>query len=194
MERARDKSELASMLRAIHGYFTQEEIDNMWEVNKMLYNPDGTLNSQGQDSLKNGVIDGILVIAEQVDSDNLIQAILKNSETQPELNDEKVLNVKNFTPKPSPVTIESILSGKQTIRKGQKGQVVEEIQRMLLFLGYDLGETGKKGAGIDRDFGDTTEKAVEKFQKDNKLKDTSGVVGKETLTLLIKQFEDAGKK
>ena len=29
-------------------------------------------------------------------------------------------------------------------------------------------------------------------QKDNKLKDTSGVVGKETLTLLIKQFEDAG--
>jgi hypothetical protein len=191
MERARDKSELASMLRAIHGYFTQEEIDNMWEVNKMLYNPDGTINSQGQDSLKNGVIDGIVVMIEQYDSDNLIQALVKNSEIQPESNDEKVLNVKNLTPKPSPVTIDSILSGKQTIRKGQKGQVVEEIQRMLLFLGYDLGETGKKGAGIDRDFGDTTEKAVEKFQKDNKLKDTSGVVGKETLTLLIKQFKDA---
>lgn len=191
MERARDKSELASMLRAIHGYFTQEEIDNMWEAKEMLYNPDGTINSQGQDSLKNGVIDAIPKIYEGMSPEEVKQTIL-NLELQPELNDEKVLNVKNFTPKPSPVTIDSILSGKQTIRKGQKGQVVEEIQRMLLFLGYDLGETGKKGAGIDRDFGDTTEKAVEKFQKDNKLKDTSGVVGKETLTLLIKQFEDAG--
>ena len=191
MERARDKSELASMLRAIHGYFSQEEIDNMWEAKEMLYNPDGTINSQGQEEVKDGVINAIPVIIEKFDAENLIQAIL-NSENQPESNDEKVLNVKNFTPKSDPVTIDSILSGKQTIRKGQKGQVVEEIQRMLLFLGYDLGETGKKGAGIDRDFGDTTEKAVEKFQKDNKLKDTSGVVGKETLTLLIKQFEDAG--
>lgn len=191
MERARDKSELASMLREIHGYFTQEEIDNMWEVNKMLYNPDGTINSQGQDSLKNGVIDGIVLLVEQYDSESLIQTLVNNSEIQPKSNDKKVVNVKNLTPESSPVTIDSILSGKQTLRKGQKGQVVEEIQRMLLFLGYDLGETGKKGAGIDRDFGDTTEKAVEKFQKDNKLKDTSGVVGKETLTLLIKQFKDA---
>ena len=191
MERARDKSEFASILRTIHGYFSQEEIDNMWEAKEMLYNPDGTINSQGQEEVKDGVINAIPVIIEKFDAENLIQAIL-NSENQPESNDEKVLNVKNFTPKSDPVTIDSILSGKQTIRKGQKGQVVEEIQRMLLFLGYDLGETGKKGAGIDRDFGDTTEKAVEKFQKDNKLKDTSGVVGKETLTLLIKQFEDAG--
>ena len=192
MAKARDKSELASMLRAIHGYFTQEEINNMWEAKEMLYNPDGTINSQGQDSVKNGVINGILEIKEGLPTvDEIVQAFV-NPGNQPKLNDEKVLNVKNFTPKPDPVTIESILSGKQTIRKGQKGQVVEEIQRMLLFLGYDLGETGKKGAGIDRDFGDTTKKAVEKFQKDNKLKDTSGVVGKETLTLLIKQFEDAG--
>ena len=62
---------------------------------------------------------------------------------------------------------------------------------MLLLLGYDLGETGKKGAGIDRDFGNTTEKAVIQFQKDNNLKDTSGIVGKETLGLLKKQFEEA---
>jgi len=189
MAKARDKSELASMLRAIHGYFTQEEINNMWEAKEMLYNPDGTINSQGQDSVKNGVINGILEIKEGLPTvDEIVQAFV-NSGNQPKLNDEKVSNVKNFTPKPDPVTIESILSGKQTIRKGQKGQVVGEIQKMLLYLGYDLGETGK--AGIDRDFGDTTEKAVEKFQKDNKLKDTSGVVGKETLTLLKKQYDES---
>jgi hypothetical protein len=189
MAKARDKSELASMLRAIHGYFTQEEINNMWEAKEMLYNPDGTINSQGQDSVKNGVINAIPVILEGLPKDEEIIQAFVNPGNQPKLNDEKVSNVKNFTPKPDPVTIESILSGKQTIRKGQKGQVVGEIQKMLLYLGYDLGETGK--AGIDRDFGDTTEKAVEKFQKDNKLKDTSGVVGKETLTLLKKQYDES---
>jgi hypothetical protein len=189
MAKARDKSELKKLLQyLVYDRFTEDEINNMWEAKEMLYNPDGTINSQGQDSIKNGVINAIPMMATGASPD-VKQAIMSLDDVliQPEPGNTIV---KKTTPEPTPVTIDSILSGKQTIRKGQKGQVVGEIQNMLLYLGYDLGETGK--AGIDRDFGDTTKKAVEKFQKDNKLKDTSGVVGKETLTLLIKQFEDAG--
>lgn len=185
MERARDKSELASMLRAIHGYFSQEEIDNMWEVKEMLYNPDGTINSQGQEEVKDAVIEAIPVMVAGMDEGTKQDII--NLKIQPKSGDTIV---KNVTSEPTPITIDSILSGEQTIRKGQKGQVVGEIQKMLLYLGYDLGETGNNKAGIDRDFGDTTEKAVEKFQKDNNLKDTSGIVGKETLTLLKKQYDE----
>lgn len=185
MERARDKSEFASMLRSVHGYFSQEEIDNMWEAKEMLYNPDGTINSQGQEEVKDAVIEAIPVMVAGMDEGTKQDII--NLKIKPKSEDTIV---KNVTSEPTPITIDSILSGKQTIRKGQKGQVVGEIQKMLLYLGYDLGETGKNKAGLDRDFGDTTEKAVEKFQKDNNLKDTSGIVGKETLTLLKKQYDE----
>ena len=185
MERARDKSEFASILRTIHGYFSQEEIDNMWEAKEMLYNPDGTINSQGQEEVKDAVIDAIPVMVAGMDEGTKQDII--NLKIQPKSGDTIV---KNVTSEPTPITIDSILSGKQTIRKGQKGQVVGEIQKMLLYLGYDLGEFGKEKAGIDRDFGDTTEKAIQKFQEKNKLKDTSGVVGKETLTLLKKQYDE----
>ena len=64
----------------------------MWEAKEMLYNPDGTINSQGQEEVKDGVINAIPVIIEKFDAENLIQAIL-NSENQPESNDEKVLKI-----------------------------------------------------------------------------------------------------
>jgi peptidoglycan hydrolase-like protein with peptidoglycan-binding domain len=107
-----------------------------------------------------------------------------------EINQWKKYNVDNgkIEDTSSSVTIESILSGKQTIRKGQKGSVVTEIQNMLFYLGYDLGEFGKDKLGVDGDFGDSTQKAVIEFQKDNNLRDKSGVVDKETLSLLKKQY------
>jgi hypothetical protein len=185
MTKVRDKSELASLLKGLYGFFTEDEIDNMWEAKSMLYNPDGTINSQGQEEVKDAVIEAIPVLVSGME-EGVKQDII-NLKIQPKSGDTIL---KKTTPQPTPITIDSILSGKQTIRKGQKGQVVGEIQKMLLYLGYDLGETGKDNAGIDRDFGDTTEKSVEKFQKDNNLKDTSGVIGKETLTLLKKQYDE----
>ncbi len=59
----------------------------------------------------------------------------------------------------------------QTLRKGSKGQVVRELQTMLLKLGYDLGP-----CGIDGDFGKATEAAVRSFQSDHRLA-VDGVVG-----------------
>jgi len=187
MKRTRDKSEFAAMLDSLYK-FPPAVIDIMFQVKNMLFNSDGTDNIQGQEKVKDAIT-----------TDEFIGGVLdamnpEYNENIKSLVDTGIITYDDgttFKYTPPPVTIESILSGKQTIRKGQKGEVVEEIQKMLLLLGYDLGETGKKGAGIDRDFGDTTERAVIKFQTDNNLKDTSGIVGKETLGLLKKQFDRA---
>jgi peptidoglycan hydrolase-like protein with peptidoglycan-binding domain len=48
--------------------------------------------------------------------------------------------------------------------KGDKGTEVKTIQEGLIYLGYDLGKYGADG-----DFGDATDSAVRKFQKDNGL-------------------------
>jgi len=51
------------------------------------------------------------------------------------------------------------------LKKGDKGQDVRVLQTHLLDLGYDVGP-------VDGDFGPTTERAVFKFQTDNKLRVT----------------------
>ena len=63
----------------------------------------------------------------------------------------------------------------KTIRKGDKGPEVKELQEKLLRLGYALPRYGADG-----DFGKETESAVKAFQTDNGLK-ADGVAGKKTL-------------
>ena len=53
---------------------------------------------------------------------------------------------------------------KPTIRKGSKGDVVRECQRMLQALGYNLGI-----CGVDGDYGTATAAAVRAFQADHQL-------------------------
>lgn len=185
MKRTRDKSEFAAMLDSLYK-LPPAVIDIMFKVKNMLFNSDGTDNIQTQEEIK-----------DEITTDEFIQGVVNQEASQYKENIKAIIDNGSvtyddgttFKYTPPPVTMESVLSGKQTIRKGQKGQVVGEIQKMLFFLGYDLGDTGKTEAGLDRDFGDTTEKAVIEFQKDYKLKDTTGVVGKETLSLLKKEFE-----
>lgn len=50
--------------------------------------------------------------------------------------------------------------GRKTLRKGDKGDAVRELQQLLIDRGYDLGKWGADG-----DFGNATEKAVKAFQK-----------------------------
>ena len=69
----------------------------------------------------------------------------------------------------------------KTIRKGSKGEIVKEMQRILERLGYDLGS-----CGVDGDFGRMTEKAVKVFQKDHGLV-VDGVVGLNTWKALTNQ-------
>lgn len=54
--------------------------------------------------------------------------------------------------------------GQGPLAKGDnRKKLVENLQRMLLHLGYDLSRFGADG-----DFGDETEKAVQKFQKEHR--------------------------
>ena len=65
-----------------------------------------------------------------------------------------------------------------TIRKGDKGTEVRNLQKKLLELGYKLPKYGADG-----DFGSETEAAVKAFQKDWGLTQ-DGIVGPETQKLL----------
>jgi len=60
------------------------------------------------------------------------------------------------------------------LKEGCTGSDVKELQKELKSKGYNLGKYGADGK-----FGDITKLAVEKFQKDNKLK-VDGIVGKNT--------------
>lgn len=65
--------------------------------------------------------------------------------------------------------------GDRELYKGCQGTDVEELQKLLAELGYDII--------ISEYFGDRTEKAVIQFQKDNELK-PDGRVGEKTLILI----------
>lgn len=56
-----------------------------------------------------------------------------------------------------------IEAASRLLRKGDKGAVVKDLQAHLASLGYEVGP-------IDGDFGPKTQKAVVKFQTDNKLR------------------------
>ncbi len=65
------------------------------------------------------------------------------------------------------------------VRPGDRGPAVEDIQRRLLVLGYDLGRTGIDGVFLGR-----TREAVEAFQREHGLAE-NGVVGDETWASLV---------
>ena len=44
---------------------------------------------------------------------------------------------------------------------------VERVQKMLKYLGYDLGPYGENDDGVDGIYGSFTEKAVEEFQEND---------------------------
>lgn len=64
-------------------------------------------------------------------------------------------------------------------KKGDRGEAVSDIQTRLAALGYKTGPSGADGV-----FGETTEKAVKKFQKDRGLP-VDGIVGEETWQKLV---------
>ena len=66
-----------------------------------------------------------------------------------------------------------------TLGKGDEGEQVKTLQRLLGSLGYDLG-----GYGADGIFGDATDKDVRAFQKLHNLK-VDGLVGKDTWSHLL---------
>lgn len=76
--------------------------------------------------------------------------------------------------------------GDRELENGCEGDDVKELQRLLIGYGYSCGDYG-----IDGEFGDDTEAAVTRFQRDNGLA-ADGVAGKNTITeLLTKDMTEA---
>ena len=69
---------------------------------------------------------------------------------------------------------------RQTIRKGSSGDLVVELQKALLQLGYDVGSSG-----ADRKFGRMTETAVKAFQSNSGLT-SDGICGPATWAAIDK--------
>jgi len=106
------------------------------------------------------------------------------------ISDKTIQDLVNINKKLKPVSISTIIDGKQLIKKGAKGKVVRNIQTMLVSLGYDLGNTGKGKDGIVGEYGDNMEAALFEFQIDNDLEDFDGIIGKETMTILKKLYDE----
>ena len=73
---------------------------------------------------------------------------------------------------------------KTVVRKGDKGPVVEFLQKMLDKNGYKLTSRPRKNSGVDGDFGPKTLRAVKQFQRDEGLA-ADGVVGPKTWNALV---------
>ncbi len=89
---------------------------------------------------------------------------------------QDVIEVYDLVPIGTPVNITGIVHKIRNLKFGSKGNDVKEVQEMLRDLGY-------YGGRIDGDFGERTQRAVLKFQKDQGLV-ADGIVGKITLKAL----------
>jgi peptidoglycan hydrolase-like protein with peptidoglycan-binding domain len=96
-----------------------------------------------------------------------------------------------------PPSFEMVLSKKinpetkklYTIKKGQNGEIIHEIQKLLVKAGYEdilAGYYENQPEAVDGFFGDNTETSVKEFQKDNGIL-VDGVIGSQTLKLLIQK-------
>ncbi len=196
----RNKSEFSKIMDMLYdGTLSDKVIDGLWELWNMMWNKDGSENVEGRELIQDLIIDSNFTEEDLSNTEyaNNINELV-NQEFEQHLNDlensnqwnvnsEKVKSQKsNF----EPVKFDNLTKGRQTIRKGQKGDVVRDIQRMLVTIGYDLGNTGKTKDGVDGDFGDTTEEAIINFQADHDLEGIDGVVGEETSNKLYELYQE----
>ena len=77
-------------------------------------------------------------------------------------------------------SMESVSLTMQVLKKGDKGEQVEALQRLLSTYGYKLGNKNP----FDGSFGSMTKTAVQEFQKDRKLPST-GIVDADTWKELL---------
>lgn len=98
----------------------------------------------------------------------------------------KYFDYSNSVPKDSSITV-GLMLGDRVLKNGSEGEDVKQLQSALIRLGYDCGKWGADG-----DFGDSTEKALKKFQKTNTLT-ADGVYGEKTHDVLEKVLSEHDK-
>lgn len=82
-------------------------------------------------------------------------------------------------PEPNPEPKNTVTVTLPVLKRGDKGDQIKPVQRMLHCLGYDLGDKP-----IDGSFGPATEKAVQEYQARYGL-EPDGVVGEKTWKKLL---------
>jgi hypothetical protein len=94
------------------------------------------------------------------------------------------------TQKPTPATYEEVQSGKGILKMGMRGPAVNQLQQMLVELGYDLGKGGNNQNGVDGGFGKLTDAAVRQFQTSNPPLTVDGIVGKNTSVKILEKWNE----
>ena len=77
------------------------------------------------------------------------------------------------------ISFGTVGNSERVLKFGCKGEDVEQLQKDLMNMGYDVGPDGADG-----DFGDNTKKAVMKFQREHGLDPVDGEVGDDTRKVL----------
>jgi hypothetical protein len=154
------------------------------EVNEYLLS---TASNKLIEMSKNGVKLAEVNVDEQSDVylNKAIENLRKQSNTK-----TPSKSLKTLIPAIAP-TLDDIISGKRVIKKGQKGDSVIEIQKMLYSIGY--GDFVSRGGDLvkwdDGIYGDSTELAIKVFQDYEGL-ESDGIVGVETLNKLMTKYKE----
>lgn len=146
-----------------------------------------TASNKLTDMAKNGVKFAEVNVDEKSDVylNRIIENLRKESNTK-----IPSKTLKTLKPLIAP-TLNDIISGKGVVKKGQKGDSVREIQKMLYSIGY--GDFVSRGGDLvkwdDGIYGDSTELAIKVFQDYEDLK-SDGIVGLETLNKLMTKYKE----
>jgi hypothetical protein len=183
LEKMRDKGEFSQILDMLYdGTLTDSVKEGLWVVwQKILGNDvNEDINEELLKEMESQMdkYDKNFELSEIPISDNIIPNRW-----------EKINKTNNQPIKTKSVTFNDVIKGTQTIKKGDKGNVVREIQNMLSSIGYYLGDSGKQTNGVDGDFGTSTETVVKYFQIENNLNET-GVVDKITANKLKEKYDE----
>ncbi len=194
----RSKAQFSKIMDMLYeGTLDDALINGMWVIWQKLWNSDGSPNTEGIEEIKQDLINGtidenLLDNANEEQINDIVSNYdkhIKGLNNPWKSNNEIVTKMESNY---SPVTFSNLLNGKQTIRKGAKGlqSAVGDIQRMLVTIGYDLGNTGPQGDGVDGDFGESTEASIYELQLDHNLDGVDGIVGQETAKKLKELYNE----
>jgi hypothetical protein len=182
-DKMRTKAEFSEIMDMLYdGRLTKLVKDGLWILWQRITNGEDLAEDVSENIDFNEIEESVVDI-----QNTIVDAEIEYLKS---ISDKTIQDLVKINKNLKPVSISTIIDGKQLIKKGAKGKVVRNIQTMLVSLGYDLGNTGKGKDGIDGDFGDTMEEALFNFQMDNGLSEIDSTVGKETMTILKKLYDE----
>jgi len=182
-EKMRDKGEFSKILDMLYdGTLTDSVKEGLWIVWQKI------LGNDVNEDINEELINQMESQMDKYDENFELSKIPISDKVIPN-RWEKINKTSNIPIKNTSVTFNDVIKGTQTIKKGDKGNVVREIQNMLYSIGYYLGDSGKQTNGVDGDYQTSTETVVKYFQIENNLNET-GVVDKITADKLKEKYDE----